>query len=718
MCGASASAAIPMRSSVVSELAPYCYPNNRAPQTSVTFMPDGQNLIERSDDGKRLVLRDIVSGKEGETLFDVTHTRETQLPSFEGFKLSPDASKILIWTDSKPVYRRSSTAKYYVYEVRSRLLKPLSTEHPRQSVPLFSPDSRMVAFVADNNIYAAKLDYATEVAVTTDGAAGKIINGATDWTYEEEFEITSLMAWAPDNLTLCYVKSDESEVPLYTLPLYQGTCEPMDQYELYPGTLSYKYPVSGQPNSTVTLHSYDVETRKTKEIKFPGGAPYYIPRIGYGPTPANLMVATLNRDQNTYEIFSVNPKSTVARSVYSQKSKAWIEPMAYEDLYFGEKSFVVSSDASGHTRFLEYSYTGSPLREISQAGVDATAYYGSDRLGNHYYQAAAPTPMDRTVYCVNAKGVHTAVSKTAGNSSAKFAPGCEYMSLSFNDINTPVVTDLCRANGKVLRNLADNKAYADKNRGLLADKEFITVRADDGTMLNGYIIKPRDFDPNKRYPVVMSQYSGPGSQQVLNRWSLDWEMYYASKGFIVLCVDGRGTGGRGAAFRTAVYRQLGTLETADQIAAARYAKSLPYVDASRIGIYGWSYGGYEALMCATAQDSPFAAAVAVAPVTDWHFYDTVYTERYMLTPQQNESGYSKGSVLNRASSLACPTLIMYGTLDDNVHPANSLQFISRLESFGILPDMLVFPNMNHSIYGCNARQVVYARMFEYFQKNL
>lgn len=711
-------AAVPMRSTAVGELAPYCYPANRPASADITFMPDGKSYVTRSDDNRKLLVKDITTGKDISTLFDVDYTRETNLPAFEGFILSPDASKVIVWTNSEPIYRRSMTAEYYVYEVRSRLLRPLSKTHKRQSVPLFSPDSRMVAFVADNNIYAAKLDYETEVPVTTDGEAGKIINGATDWVYEEEFQTTSLMAWAPDNLTLAYVRTDETEVPFYTLPVYEGTCQPKEQYALYPGMTNYKYPVAGAPNSKVSLCSYDVETRKTKTVVFPEGNPYYIPRISYGADETMLMVATLNRDQNRYEIFRVNPKSTVSRSVYTAESKAWIEPIAYEGLHFGLNSFVVASDESGFTRFSEYSYSGSKLRDITPSGSDATAYYGSDALGNHYYQSAAPTPLDRTVYRLDRKGIATAVSDTKGTSNAVFAPGCSAMSLTYSNITTAPTTTLRRADGKELRVLCDNKNYTSKTTPLLQDKEFFTLRGEDGTELNGYMVKPRDFSPSKKYPVIMSQYSGPGSQQVLNRWNFDWEHYYASKDYIVICVDGRGTGGRGTAFRTIVYRRLGHYETLDQIAAARYAASLPYVDANRIGIYGWSYGGYQALMCATATDCPYAAAVAIAPVTDWRFYDSIYTERYMLTPQQNERGYNDASVLLRSLSLGCPLLTMYGTSDDNVHPANTLQLVSRLQSVGILSDMYVFPNMNHSINGCNARAVVYARMLDFFNKNL
>lgn len=712
-----ASGAMPMRSAAVSEIAQYVYPANRPAEASLEFMPDGSGYVVRSDDGKQLKVLNINTGAEESVLMDLTHTRETTLTDFEGFRLSPDASKILLWRNSKSIYRRSFEAEYYVYEVRTRLLKPLSRQFAAQREPLFSPDSRMVAFVAGGNIYAAKLDYGTEVPVTTDGSPDGTLYGATDWTYEEEFGITSAMSWAPDNLNLCYLSFDQADVPEYTLPVYRGTCDPRDQYELYPGIMSWRYPVAGKPNSRVRLHSYDVETRKTKDIDLPGN-PEYIPRISYGPAPEKLIVATLNRNQNHYEIFAVNPKSTVCKTVYSTDSRAWIEPAAYETLWLGKDYFVVAEDSDGWTRYTRWSYSGASMGAASAPGVDATDFYGADAAGNLYYQAAAPTPMDRTIYRMDARrGTFSAIGRTEGTSSATFAPGMGHMLLSYSNTDTPPVYTLNKADGRELRVIQDNAGYASRTLPLKAPKEFFTMRS-GSTELNGYIVKPRDFDPSRRYPVVMTQYSGPGSQSVLHKWTLDWEDYFASKGLVVVCVDGRGTGGRGYDFRTCVYRDLGRYETEDQLAAARYAASLPYVDPSAIGICGWSYGGYETLMAASADGAPYAAAVAIAPVTDWRFYDTVYTERYMLTPQQNESGYNSSSALRRATSLACPLLMMYGTLDDNVHPANTLQYVSTLQSSGIFCDMFVFPNMNHSINGCNARAVVYGRMYDYFASKL
>lgn len=700
------------------EIAPYVFPQNSAKRpSSLTYMPDGTQYAMLSDDGKAIKTYDIRSGNETGVLVDLTRTRDITIPSADGFIVSPNAAKVIIYRNPEYIYRRSFTAEYYVYDIKSRKLDNLSPEFPRVRSVMMSPDSRMIAFVANNDIYLKKLDYNNQVRVTTDGAAGKIINGATDWTYEEEFSTTSLMAWAPDNLTLCFVKFNETDVPLYSLPLYEGTCMPMKEYARYPGSLSYKYPVAGVGNSKVTLHSYDVETRKTKDIPLPDANIEYIPRIDYGAQPSQLMVSTLNRDQNRYELYSVNPASTVAKSVLVEKSNAWIDPLTYEGMTFQQDGFVVMSQRSGFMHLYKYSYAGALTRTITSGDFDVTAYYGSDAAGRHYYQAASPSPLQRTVYRVDAKGVRSAVSDTKGTASATFSPNLEYAVINYSTPTTPPVYTLCNNQGKSLRVLEDNAALKQRFDGIMQAKEFIKIPS-DGLELNAFVIRPSGFDPSRKYPVIMTQYSGPGSQSVLDRWELDWMYYFANNGFMIVCVDGRGTGGRGTQFMHAVYKGLGHYETIDQINAAKHIATLPGVDASRIGICGWSYGGYETLMCATANGCPFAAAVAIAPVTDWRYYDTVYSERYMLTPQQNEAGYNASAPLSRAAKLACPTLIMYGTADDNVHPANSLQFVSALQTAGGYCDMFVFPNMNHSIYGCNARAVVYGKMFDFFKDKL
>ena len=701
----------------VVDLARFTAPATKpAAPESYSYLPDG-TALRMTADGRTVVRVDLRTGKDGEVLLDLGHTRETTIPDMDGYTVSPNGEQILLWRETHQIYRRSFEARYYVYEVRSRLLRPLSADHAFTQSPVFSPDSRMVAFVAGNNIYIKKLDYNTEVAVTTDGARDSVINGVPDWTYEEEFTTTCSMAWAPDALTLSYLRYDESDVPMYSFPLYEGSCDPRTEYALYPGTYSYKYPVAGAVNSRVSLHSYDVETRKIKDIDLKAPGIEYIPRIGYGDTPERLVVATLNRDQNRFEMFAVNPKSTVVKSIYVEESKAWIAPETYEQLHLGKTSMVVMSSRSGFSQLYEYAYTGTQLRQITTGDADVTAYYGADAKGNHYYQLAAPTPMDRTVRRIDAKGKELTLSPASGTASAEFTPAMDMMVMCHSAVDKVPEYKLMTSAGASLRTIEDNSAYAAQYAPLPV-KEFFEMATDGGEKLNGYVIKPAGMQAGRKYPVIMSQYSGPGSQSVLNRWSVDWEQYYATQGYVVVCVDGRGTGGRGRAFSDVVYKRLGHYETIDQLAAARYAATLPYADGSRIGIYGWSYGGYEALMCASADGSPYAAAVAVAPVTDWRYYDTVYAERYMLTPQQNAEGYTSSAPLARASRLACPLLVMSGTADDNVHMFNTMQYVSALQNAGILCDMFIFPNMNHSINGCNSRAVVYARMLDFFNSKL
>lgn len=706
------------------QLEAYTAPASRpAAPDDCQWLPDGESFARMSADGRKIIAYSASTGEQTEVLFDVANTREAQIPEIESFTLSPDASRILVATETEPIYRRSTTAVFYVYECRSRLLKPLSTDAKRQRAPLFSPDSRMVAFVdpATNNIRVAKLTYGTDILVTTDGAINEVINGVPDWSYEEEFATVNSMTWAPDNLSLCYLRYDESEVPAYFLTLYRGACDPKDSYSLYPGCFSYKYPVAGKPNARVSLHSYDIETRKTKEIALPASSVEYVPRIAFGPDPSLLMVTTLNRNQTRLEIFRVNPRSTVAKSVYVDDSKSWIPEDAYSDINYSQDGFTVGSLRSGFFRYYTYSYQGMPIAETGIDNADATAYYGKDAAGTRYFQAAAPTPMDRTVYAVDVKGrIRTLSDHTSGTTSAEFSPSFVYRTISHSDVNTPPVYTFFK-NDKKLRVLEDNSAYRKSISALKSVvKEFFKIPASGNSPeLNAYIVKPADFNPSRSYPVVMSQYSGPGSQSVLNKWALDWEQYFAANGYVVVCVDGRGTAGRGAEFMQCVYKRLGYFETIDQTSAARYIASQSWADSSRIGIYGWSYGGYEALMCATqGAETPFAAAVAVAPVTDWRFYDTIYTERFMLTPGQNEDGYDTSAPLARASALGCPLLMMYGTADDNVHPANTLEFAARLQNCGLLCDMLVFTNMNHSINGCSTRALVWARMFGFFNENL
>ncbi len=681
------------------------------------YMPDGTSYLELSSDRKSIVKLDTKTGQPIETMLSVDNTREAKIDRIGGFSLSPDGGRILIYLNPRSIYRRSFDAEYYVYEIRSRLLKPLSTEHPRQQAPLFSPDGRMIAFVADNNIYLKKLEYWTELAVTTDGKKNSIINGVPDWTYEEEFSTASSMTWAPDNLTLCYLKYNETDVPLYSFPLYEGACRPMTQYALYPGEFTYKYPVAGQTNSKVTVHSYDVETRKTKTVDLPDSRIEYIPRITYAFSPDRLIVTTLNRAQTRMELYSVNPKSTVVKSMLVEEYNAWLAPATYEDIKYYPEFFVITSSRSGYDHLYQYSYTGSLMQQITSGDYDVTAYYGYDATrACHYYQSASSGAINRVVSRIDKKGKITDLTPADGWATATFSPAMNYYTIRYSTAVKPPVYTLYNSSDKVVKVLEDNSAYASKFASE-PKKEFFTMQS-DGNKLNGYMIKPADFNASRKYPVIMYQYSGPGSQEATNQWNINWTYYFASQGYIIMCVDGRGTGGRGRAFMDVVYKNLGHYESIDQVAAARYAASLPYVDGNRIGIHGWSYGGYETIMAVSQENAPYAAGVSVAPVTDWRYYDTVYAERYMLTPQENEEGYKTSSPITYVSDVNCPLLIMTGTADDNVHFFNTVQYVSNMQAAGTWCDLLIFPNMNHSINGCNSYAVVMARMLNYFDTHL
>lgn len=702
----------------VGEIAPYVYPANAAASASLKFMPDGLSYVKLTDGGRKLERYDVATGKYAETLFDVSRTRgDRKLESVEGYELNADGTKMLVWVNREAIYRHSAWAEYFVYDFKRNTLKPLSVEHRRQQAPVMSPDGRMVAYMADdNNIYISKLDYGTETPATTDGEVNRVINGVPDWVYQEEFSTYRSMEWAPDNSALTYLKYDESEVPAYSLELYEGACDARPEYALYPGKFTYKYPVAGERNSTVSIHTYDVETRKTKSVTLPDASIEYIPRIHYGPTADVLIAATLNREQNRLELYSINPKSTVCRSIYTDTSSAWILPRCYEEIAYEAGSMVLFSDRTGYSHLYRVSYAGQELGALTSGAYDVTAYYGATADGGYYYQSASAGPLHRVVTRVDRKGKAVDVTPAKGWSTATFAPAMNYYVLNHSDANTPPVYTLVNGRDKAVRTLEDNAAYAARYAGV-PQKEFITVRS-DGHELNGWLIKPTDFTPSRRYPVIVYQYSGPGSQEVTDRWGMDWQRFAAMQGYVVACVDGRGTGARGREFEQVVYKQLGRYETIDQLALLAWLGEQPWVNPKAIGMHGWSYGGYETLMSASAKGAGYSAAVAVAAVTSWRLYDTIYAERYMSTPRQNPKGYEESAPLSRVESLLCPVLLMTGTADDNVHPANTVELVSRMEQLGRWPDMLLFPNMNHSINGCDARAVVYARMLSYFNQHL
>ena len=703
----------------VGDLSKYVYPNNYAASASLNFMPDGLTYVTLSADGKKIEQYDIASGKHVATLLDVTTTRgDRKLEFIKAFTVSADGSKLLVYEKSEQIYRRTFRAEYFIYDVKRNTLKPLSTEHPMQQSPIISPDGRMVAFMAaDNNIYIHKLDYGTEVAVTIDGKINEIINGVPDWTYEEEFSTSRSMEWAPDNSTLCYLKYNESQVPAFSFTMYEGACDPLTQYALYPGNFTYKYPVAGEKNSQVSLHCYDVDTRKTKDISLPANDIEYIPRIHFSPKADRLIVLTLNREQNRLDFYAVNPRSTVVTQIHQERSHTWVRPEAYQSVAYEANGMVIFSDRTGWSHLYRIDYNGNDLGAMTQGEFDVTAYYCTLSDGSYYYQSAKNGAINRVITKVTPrKNKSVDVSPAEGWASASFSPtGAHYVMNYSSAQEPPVYTLISSAKESTIRTLEDNEAVKAKFANA-PKKEFFTFNS-AGNDLNCWMVKPVDFDASKRYPVVIYQYSGPGSQEVTNKWGIDWMQYFAEQGYIVACTDGRGTGARGREFEQCVYKNLGYYETKDQTAFLEYIQSLPYVDAKRVGIFGWSFGGYETLMAASS-GAPYAAAVAVAAVTSWKYYDTIYAERYMDTPQANPEGYEKSAPLNRVDKLTCPLLLMSGTADDNVHMRNSIEYLARMINLNRWPELLLFPNMNHSIYGCNTRAVVYSRMLEFFNRNL
>lgn len=690
------------------------YQTKRVP----AFLPmnDGEHYTQRSKDKSMIIKYSYKTGMAVDTLFNAASARECPFKTFDGYSLSADEKKILLYTDSEPVYRRSFKAIYYTFEIRRNLVKPLSDKPGKQQIATFSPNGRMVAFVRDNNIYLKKLDYETESAVTTDGVKNKILNGIPDWVYEEEFSVVNTLAWAPDNTTLAFVKTNETDVPEYSIQMFEGECPSLTSYAYYPGEFVYKYPVAGMKNGKVGVFTYTVETRAVKKMNVPIDEEGYIPRIRFTQNPDQLAVMTLNRNQNDFKMFLVNPKSGVSKLLIQDKSETWIDPDNMDYITFYPSGFIFASEKSGFRHLYHYNMSGTLIRQVTRGDWDVTAYYGQDAKGNYYYESAAEGPLYRAVYRTDAKNNVVKLSTLKGHNQAVFTPACTYFVNVYSSAVTPPVVTVNNIQGKQIRLIEDNAGL--KNLAI-SRKEFFTFKNETGDMLNGYIMKPENFVSGKKYPVVMVQYSGPGSQMVLDKWApVDWTQYLTDNGYIVACVDGRGTGGRGTAFSRSIYCRMGVSEAQDQIAAARYLGTLGYVDASNIAIWGWSFGGYTTLMAMSMSSGVFNSGVAIAPVTDWRYYDTIYTERYMRTPQENNEGYDLTSPLKKAASLNGKLLIVSGTADDNVHYLNTLQYSEALVQADKQFEMQIYTNRNHSIYGCNTRLHLYTRVCDFLQRNL
>ena len=675
---------------------------------------DGTHYYQMNDEHTAVIKFDYATGNATDTLFNTKKARQSTFDTFQGFLVSPDEYRVIVYRDREQIYRHSFKATYYYHDVRRNLVRKLTDNTAKQMIPTFSPDGKMLAYVADNDIWLAKFDFDTESQVTKDGEQNKIINGATDWVYEEEFATTRLMEFSPDSKLLAFVKTNESEVKEFYFQEFEN--------KLYPGFYSYKYPKAGEKNSSVATYVFDIAAQTMRKMDVPMEEDDYMPRIAFTTDPSKLAVMTLNRNQNRFDMYFVNPRSTVAKLILREESKYYIDSDFLKSIHFMPEQFTYISERDGYSHIYIYGNSGALQKQLTSGNYDVTSLLAVDAAsGTVFYQAADETPLQRNIYKTTIdKGVTTKLSTNPGFNTANFSENGKYYTANWSDTTSPTQITLHNASGKLLRTLQDNQEVAQKiNQAQFPQKEFITVPAADGrTQLNGWIIKPTSFNSAQKYPVVMIQYSGPNSQQVLDRFSVDWYYELAKQGFVVVSVDGRGTGARGVEFRKQTYLNLGIIESDDQIATARYLASLPYVDGNRIGIWGWSYGGYNVLMSMSRGNGIFKAGVAIAAVTDWRFYDTVYTERFMRTPQQNASGYDNGSAVKIADKLQGNLLLIHGTADDNVHFQNAMEYTRALIKADKHFDMFFFPDKNHFITGDNSRLYLYDKVIEYYKRNL
>lgn len=690
-------------------------------------MLDGEHYTQISKDHKRIVKYSFKTGKEVATIFDVATARNHKLKSFDDYIMSPDESLILIQTETKPIYRRSFTAVYYIYNVRNRTLEPLSNNGPQQ-VPLFSPDSHQIAFVRNNNIYLIKLLFGnSESQVTKDGEYNKVLNGIPDWVYEEEFSYNRAFDFSADSKMIAYVRFDESQVPMYSFPWYKGMAPEKTKYTTYPGSYNYKYPKAGVVNSKVSVHSFDIKSRVTRKMELPVDSDGYVPRIKFTDDPEKLAIMTLNRHQNRFDLYMANPRSAICKVAIRDEAEQYIKEQAYSDITFYPEHIVMMSERDGYNHLYLYTIGGNLVKQITKGEFEVKDFLGWDQKANvFYYTSNEGSPLRTAVYKIDGKGKKTKLSTRTGTNNALFSKNLNYYINTYSSAQTPTLITLNNNKGQEMVTLLDNKELKSKTAQLnMPTKEFFSFKTSEGVELNGWMMKPANFNPSKKYPVIMHQYSGPGSQQVLDKWGIGsfgdggmFEAVMCDKGYIMVCVDGRGTGGRGAAFEKCTYLSIGVKEATDQAEAAKYLSTLPYVDGSRIGIWGWSYGGYNTLMSMSEGSGAFKAGVAIAAPTDWRFYDSVYTERFMRTPKENGDGYQASSAINRAPKLKGKLLLIHGSADDNVHLQNFMEYSEALVQANIQFDTQIYTNRNHSIFGGNTRNHLMNRVANFFLQNL
>ena len=674
-------------------------------------MNDGLNYTVRA--GGSIEKYSYKTGELEETLFDAANFGD--LTSISGYHFNDEETKILIETGVESIYRRSYLASYFVYDMESATLVPVSGKG-KQQLGTFSPDGSHVAFVRDNNLYVRDLSQDEEKQVTFDGVRNEIINGAPDWVYEEEFGFSQGFHWSPDGKKIAFYRFDERRVKEFHMTMFGP---------LYPESYKFKYPKAGEMNSLVSIHVVDMKTNKITPMDVGDETDQYIPRIKWTTDPEVLSIMRLNRLQNMLDILHANAIDGVSKVVYSESNKWYISEASDNTVTYlsdGE-SFILNSEKDGYFHLYHYNFVSGQMKPITSGDYDIASFIGYDEKQQRlYYSSYEESALQRHVYSVKLDGSKKQkLSTQPGTNRASFSSSFKYYILTHSSANTPPYITLHNQKGKLIRVLEDNQKMKETAREYgFAPTELLTVPTASGQELNAWIIKPNDFDPNKEYPLFVFVYGGPESQSVTDSWGRRgaWFQMLVQQGYVVACVDNRGTNGRGEAFRKATYMKLGELETIDQVEAAKWFGSQDYIDEDRIGMFGWSYGGYMTSLCLCKGEGTFKMGIAVAPATNWRYYDTIYTERFMRTPQENPEGYDDNSPINFADGLQGKLLLIHGSGDDNVHYQNSMDFVEALVQANKQFEMQFYPNKNHGIYGGNTTIHLYARMTEFILENL
>jgi dipeptidyl-peptidase-4 len=668
--------------------------------------------FDRTSNSSQIDLYDFATLKKVATLIDSKDF--SNLEGIDSYTFSSDEKSFLIATNSDQIFRHSFVANYFIYERASKKLTPLFDYKIQE--PTFSPDGFQIAYAKDNNLFIYNIGTKTTKQITSDGKKNAVINGITDWVYEEEFAFVRAFDWSGDSKKLAYIRFDESQVPEFSMSMFNK--------DLYPTIETFKYPKAGEKNSEVSLHIYDVNTTLTKEINLKNYSDFYIARLKWTNDATILSAQVLNRHQDNLDLLLIDGNSGTPKVVLNEKDKAYVD--VTDNLTFlKDNSFIWTSEKNGFNHIYVYDKTGKLKNQVTNGNWEVTNYYGFDEKNQTvFYQSVENGSINRDVYRIGLNGKNKVrLSQNTGTNSATFSPNFNYFINSFSSATQPTIYTLNDAKtGKELQSIEKNEALSNKLAAYnLPTKEFFVLKTARGNELNAWIMKPKDFDSNKKYPVFMYQYSGPGSQQVNNDWNGTddyWFMMLTQQGYIVACVDGRGTGFKGAEFKKTTQKELGKYEVEDQIDAAKVIGNYPFVDKTRIGIFGWSFGGFMASNCIMKGNDVFKMAIAVAPVTNWRFYDSIYTERYMQTPQENASGYDENSPINHVDKLKGKFLLIHGSGDDNVHVQNSMQMMEALIQANKQFDSQIYPDNNHGIYGGKTRIQLYTKMTNFILNNL